>query len=112
MTTRVFVRSTPEQANSGDVLSAVAENERNTICEPKRQIYRGGKRPFGFDIVDGRLVPKAREQQAIARMQQLHSARVSLRKIGDAIASEFQQRKPMPAMTIKRIIEGAARRAA
>jgi DNA invertase Pin-like site-specific DNA recombinase len=50
------------------ILSAVAENERDRIRERIRDvkrhlasqgIYGGGKRPFGYDIVDGRLVPKS-----------------------------------------------------
>jgi putative DNA-invertase from lambdoid prophage Rac len=43
------------------ILSAVAENERERIRDVKRHlarqgVYGGGKRPFGFDVVDGRLV--------------------------------------------------------
>ena len=53
------------------ILSAVAENERDRIRERIRDvkrhlaqqgIYGGGKRPFGFDVVDGKLVPNAAEQ--------------------------------------------------
>jgi DNA invertase Pin-like site-specific DNA recombinase len=48
------------------ILSAVAENERERIRERIRDvkrhlasqgIYGGGKRPFGFDGIDGRLIP-------------------------------------------------------
>src|SRR5918994_4127590 len=60
------------------ILSAVAENERDRIRERIRDvkrhlaaqgIYGGGKRPFGFDIVDGKLVPNAAEQTAITEMK-------------------------------------------
>ena len=52
------------------ILSAVAENERERIRERIRDVkrhlaaqgvYNGGKRPFGFDVVDKRLVPNAAE---------------------------------------------------
>src|SRR5207302_11104903 len=52
------------------ILSAVAEAERDRIRERIRDVkkhlasqgvYGGGKRPFGFDVVDGRLVPNPRE---------------------------------------------------
>ena len=55
------------------ILSAVAENERDRIRERGRDakrhrvtqwLYNGGKRPFGFDIVEGRLVPNPTEQGA------------------------------------------------
>jgi putative DNA-invertase from lambdoid prophage Rac len=94
------------------ILSAVAENERDRIRERIRDvkrhlasqgIYNGGKKPFGFDVVDGRLVQNASEQAAIARMRALQSEGVSLRDIGRRIAAEFEF--DMPATSIKRIIE-------
>jgi putative DNA-invertase from lambdoid prophage Rac len=33
-------------------------------------VYGGGKRPFGFDVVDKRLVPNAAEQAALGEMRQ------------------------------------------
>jgi DNA invertase Pin-like site-specific DNA recombinase len=101
------------------ILSAVAEDERDRTRERIRDVkrhlaiqgvYGGGKRPFGFDVLDGRLVPNAREHAVIARMQELHAAKTPLRKISDAIASEFQQ-EAMTAMTVKRILERTARAA-
>jgi putative DNA-invertase from lambdoid prophage Rac len=61
-------------------LSAVAENERDRIRERIRDvkrhlasqgIYNGGKRPFGYEVVENRLVPKPDEQAALARMKAL-----------------------------------------
>jgi len=100
------------------ILSAVAENERDRIRERIRDVkrhlalqgvYGGGKRPFGFDVVDGRLVPNKTEQAAIARMQELRAAETPLRKISAAIAVEFQ--RIMTPMTVKRILERSARAA-
>lgn len=56
------------------ILSAVAENERDRIPERVRgakrhrisqRLYNCGKRPFGFDVVEARLVPNANEQAAL-----------------------------------------------
>jgi DNA invertase Pin-like site-specific DNA recombinase len=94
------------------ILSAVAENERDRIRERIRDVkrhlasqgvYNGGKRPFGFDVAEGRLVPNANEQAAIARMRLLHSEGMSLRDIGKKIGAEFKF--DMPPMSIKRIME-------
>jgi len=100
------------------ILSAVAENERDRIRERIRDvkrhlatqgIYGGGKRPFGFDVVDGRLVPNKLEQAAIARMRALRADEMPLREISATIAAEFQ--KAMTPMTVKRILERTARAA-
>jgi DNA invertase Pin-like site-specific DNA recombinase len=54
----------------------VAENERDRIRERVRDVkrhrasqrpYNGGKRPFGYDIDKGRLVPNENEQDALRR---------------------------------------------
>jgi putative DNA-invertase from lambdoid prophage Rac len=76
------------------ILSAVAENERERIRERIRDvkrhlacqgIYGGGKRPFGYDIVDGRLVPNAQEQVKLAKMREMKANNASLREIGEAV---------------------------
>src|SRR5215468_1056445 len=94
------------------ILSAVAENERDRIRERIRDVkrhlamqgvYGGGKRPFGFDVVDGRLVPNTREQAAIARMKELRAAGTPLREISVTIAAEFK--RVMTPMTVKRILD-------
>jgi DNA invertase Pin-like site-specific DNA recombinase len=98
------------------ILSAVAENERDRIRERIRDVkrhlamqgvYGGGKRPFGFDIVEGRLVPNKKEQAAIARMKELRAAETPLREISGTIAAEFK--KEMTPMTIKRILDRSKR---
>src|SRR5215207_9397174 len=64
------------------ILSAVSENERDRIGERIRDvkrhlaqqgIYNGGKQPFGYDVVNGRLVPNAAEQAALAKMNAVTS---------------------------------------
>jgi putative DNA-invertase from lambdoid prophage Rac len=101
------------------ILSAVAENERDRIRERIRDvkrhlasqgIYGGGKRPFGYDVVEGRLVPRANEQAAIARMKALRKKGRPYREISKVIADTFQV--DMPAMTIKRILDRAGKASA
>jgi putative DNA-invertase from lambdoid prophage Rac len=81
------------------ILSAVTENERDRIRERIRDvkrhlasqgIYGGGKRPFGYNVVDGRLVTNANERRAIARMRALHAEGKPLREISKLIANEFK----------------------
>jgi putative DNA-invertase from lambdoid prophage Rac len=75
------------------ILAAVAENERDRIRERIRDVkrhlasqgvYGGGKRPFGFDEIDGRLVPNATEQHTIKRMIEMRTAGASYRAICSA----------------------------
>jgi putative DNA-invertase from lambdoid prophage Rac len=75
------------------ILAAVAESERDRIRERIRDvkrhlasqgIYGGGKRPFGFDEIDGRLVPNATEQHTIKRMIEMRTAGASYRAICSA----------------------------
>jgi putative DNA-invertase from lambdoid prophage Rac len=95
------------------ILSAVAENERDRIRERIRDVkrhlasqgvYGGGKRPFGFDVVDSRLVPKAEEQAALRKMMILRKNKKPLREIARTIANEFGLPE-MAAVTIKRILD-------
>lgn len=94
------------------ILSAVAENERDRIRERIRDvkrhlasqgIYNGGKRPFGYDVVDNHLVPNADEQAALARMKALRKKAKPFREISEKIANEFQI--TLPAMSVKRILD-------
>ena len=75
------------------ILAAVAESERDRIRERIRDVkrhlasqgvYGGGKRPFGFDLVDGRVVPNRTEQDTIRRMIEMRTAGASYRAICSA----------------------------
>ena len=90
------------------ILSAVAENERDRIRERIRDVkrhlasqgvYGGGNKPFGYDVVDGRLVPNMAEQKALANMRKLRAAGMSFQKIGEEHGKK--------AMTVKRILDRA-----
>src|SRR4051795_10684436 len=87
------------------ILSAVAENERERIRDVKRHlaaqgVYNGGKRPFGFDVVEGRLVPNAAEQEALVRMKSMRAEGATFRAIAAAEGLTS-------ATSVKRIIERA-----
>jgi putative DNA-invertase from lambdoid prophage Rac len=99
------------------ILSAVAENERDRIRERIRDvkrhladqgIYGGGRRPFGFDVVNKHLVKKADEQAALARMKALRAEGKPLREMSETIEKEFHI--VMAPMTIKRILDRVLRR--
>jgi len=96
------------------ILAAVAEGERDRIRERIRDakrhltaqgVFSGGKRPFGFDIVqDGeiqRLVPNAAEQAAIARCRAMRAAGATYRDIGAEIGKGHK--------TVQRILERVER---
>jgi DNA invertase Pin-like site-specific DNA recombinase len=93
------------------VIAAFAEHERDRIrqriTEGKREKaaqghYGGGKRPFGFDVVDNRLVPNASEQAALARMQAMRAEGTTYRAI--AAAEGFDDPK-----TVKRMLDRVIR---
>lgn len=84
------------------ILSAVAENERDRIRERVReakahraaqQLYNGGRRPFGFDVVgegkDRSLVPNEPEQEALRHAQALRKKGVTLRAIAAELAQDY-----------------------
>ncbi|MFB2602832.1 recombinase family protein [Rhizobium phaseoli] len=88
------------------ILSAVAENERERIRERIREVkrhlasqgvYGGGKAPFGYDVVDGRLVPNAKQQKILKAMTDARAQNISIRKIAEAHG--------MQPMTVKRILD-------
>lgn len=74
-----------------NVLGSVAQWEREAIGErtaaalavkKERGEKTGGKVPFGYDVVDGKLVLNHHEQEAIKTMQELRGRGESLRAIG------------------------------
>ncbi len=98
------------------ILSAVAENERDRIRERVRdakrhrasqRLYNGGKRPFGFEIVEGRLVPNAKEQAALKHGLGMQANGDSLRSIAFVWMSEYGLDK-YDAKTVQRILSRQA----
>jgi len=96
------------------ILAAVAEGERDRIRERIRDakrhlaaqgVFSGGKRPFGFDIVQAgeisRLVPNADEQAVIERMKSMRASGATYRAIGAAIGKGPK--------TVQRILERVSR---
>jgi putative DNA-invertase from lambdoid prophage Rac len=68
-------------------------------------VFSGGKRPFGFDIVQAgeisRLVPNADEQAVIERMKSMRASGATYRAIGAAIGKGPK--------TVQRILERVSR---
>jgi putative DNA-invertase from lambdoid prophage Rac len=88
------------------ILSAVAENERDRIRERIRDVkrrlaslgvYGGGKRPFGSDVVEGRLVARPDEQAKLGTMRAMRAERASYRAIGSAVG--------LPPASVMRILD-------
>jgi putative DNA-invertase from lambdoid prophage Rac len=97
------------------ILSAVAENERDRIRERVRdakrhrvtqRLYNGGKRPFGFDVVEGKLVPNPTEQGALGVGLKLRAAGKSYRHISEVWVSELGMPR-FDAKSIQRILDRA-----
>jgi hypothetical protein len=78
---RVSAFSTAKQRSAAGVFSRndAARFVRTTAsaCNEaaEQRLYNGGKRQFGWDVVDGRLVPNATEQAAVARAKALGKER-------------------------------------
>lgn len=79
-----------------NLLGTVAQWERETVCERTKAAmqhkkakgeYTGGYVPYGFDLVDGHLLPNRDEQLVIRLARQLRELGQSFRKIA---ASLFQ----------------------
>jgi putative DNA-invertase from lambdoid prophage Rac len=88
------------------ILSAVAEAERYRIRQRIREVkhhlksqpvYGGGKRPFGWALIGGGLIPIPDEQDAIDQMKMMKAAGATYRKIGAKFGKDPR--------TIQRILE-------
>lgn len=95
------------------ILSAVAENERDRIRERVREakrhrvtqrLYNGGKRPFGFDVVEGKLVPNPIEYGALGLGRKLRQAGKSYRYIAEVWVTELHLPR-FDAKSIQRFLE-------
>ena len=80
------------------IAASFAEAERDRIRErildvkkdqKERGRFLGGKVPFGYEVVQGNLIPKPEEQEAIKIIHNLKSKKLSLRKISDHLKMEL-----------------------
>ena len=62
--------------------------EKSMAVKRKRQEYTGGKVPFGFQAVDGKLIPIPAEQTALRRIQELRTQGYSYSRIATALNAE------------------------
>lgn len=100
------------------IMAAAAEMERNLISERTRDALQHKKAkgevfnhaPYGYDIVDRKLVPNEEEQAVIARIQRLESEEKSLQAIANELNDEGIKTKKGKAwfpQTVKDVIEKA-----
>ena len=94
------------------ILSAFATFERERIATRIREVkqmkkaqgkFTGGRRAFGYDVIDGEKVPKEDEQMVIREMLRMREAGSTYRQIADWMGST-QERK-MTFMGVKRTLE-------
>ena len=99
------------------ILSAFATFERERIAARIREVkqlkkaqgkFTGGKRAFGYDVVDGIKIPREDEQKVIREMVEMRKAGATYRGISDWMV-QTQERK-MTFMGVKRVLvmEGMA----
>lgn len=84
------------------MLAVLSEFERDQVSERTRFALAhkrangektGGDVPYGYGLEDGRLVPDAGEQKAIALIRELHAAGASLREIACRLEAEGYRTK-------------------
>ena len=99
------------------ILSAFATFERERIAARIREVkqlkkaqgkFTGGKRAFGYDVVDGNKIPREDEQKVIREMVEMRKAGATYRGISDWMA--LTQERKMTFMGVKRVLvmEGMA----
>ena len=98
-----------------NVLVSVAQWERETICERTSDALQakkargektGGNVPFGFEVVNGKLIENVEEQAVISKIRELRANGLSLRKIAEKLNDEgikTKTGKAWNAMQISRI---------
>ncbi len=97
------------------ILSAFATFERERIAARIREVkqlkkvqgkFTGGRRAFGYDVVDGVKVPREDEQAVIREMVKMRADGIGYREIAEWMCST-QERK-MTFMGVKRTLELAS----
>ena len=93
------------------ILSAFATFERERIAARIREVkqlkkaqgkFTGGKRAFGYDVIDGVKVPREDEQAVIRQMVSMRKSGATYKRISDWMAAT-QERK-MTFMGVKHVL--------
>lgn len=93
------------------ILAAFATFERERIANRIREVkqlqkeqgkFTGGRRAFGYDIVDGVKVPRADEQLVIQQMRSMKDAGAGYRQIADWMAVHHERK--LSFMGVKRVL--------
>jgi DNA invertase Pin-like site-specific DNA recombinase len=97
------------------ILSAFATFERERIAARIREVkqlkkaqgkFTGGRRAFGYDVIDGEKIPREDEQAVIREMVRMRNDGAGYRDIAEWMAAT-QERK-MSFMGVKRVLTSAA----
>lgn len=97
------------------ILAAVAESERDRLRERIREVKRhmiseglhhGGRRPFGYQVVDGKYVADESEQMVVRSMRLWRDQGYPLQNVADRVLAVWNI--PMHPMQVKRIVERRA----
>lgn len=101
------------------VISALAEMESDQMGERIKSVmsYKKdsglvycGNTPYGFDSIDGKLVPNESEQRVISKIRALRSKNYSLRKVADTLNNDnirSKSGKKFYASTIRYILDNS-----
>lgn len=102
-----------------NLLTSVAEWERETIGErtkaamaqkKSRKEYTGGTAPFGFCVVDGKLVDDSTEQGILERIKRLRGKGHTLQEIADELNMDgilTKTRRPWSFGTVAKVLKAA-----
>ena len=97
------------------ILSAFATFERERIATRIREVkqlkkaqgkFTGGRRAFGYDVIDGVKVPREDEQAVIREMMKMREQGIGYRNIAEWMANTQERR--MTFMGVKRTLELAS----
>ena len=97
------------------ILSAFATFERERIAARIREVkqlkksqgkFTGGRRAFGYDVIDGVKVPREDEQAVIREMMKMQEQGIGYRNIAEWMANTQERR--MTFMGVKRTLELAS----
>lgn len=62
-----------------------AERTKDVLSHKKKNLKAYSPTPYGFDNIDGQLIPNERQQEGLKLIKELHSKGLSLRKIIDQL---------------------------